>query len=99
MRRLAGAIGLAMLWSPQQDATLRLYSARHSQTNWNVDRRLQATALAERLKGIHLDAVYSTTLMRSRDTEDIVHGAAPLRPLSGLNNRRLGAECLDRLLI
>jgi broad specificity phosphatase PhoE len=105
MRWLAAAIGVAMLWSPQHDTSLRLYLARHGQTDWNLDGRLQgasdiplnatgrrqAGALAARLKGVHLDAVYSSALKRSRDTADIVHGAVPLRPLAGLNERRLGA--------
>jgi 2,3-bisphosphoglycerate-dependent phosphoglycerate mutase len=104
MKWLAAAIASTMLWSPPNAATLRLYLARHGQTDWNLDGRLQgasdiplnatgrrqAAAPAERLKGIRLDAVYSSALKRSRDTADILHGAAPLRPLVGLNERRLG---------
>jgi probable phosphoglycerate mutase len=84
---------------------LRLYLARHGQTDWNADGRLQgsadillnsagrqqATLLAQRLAGVRLDAVYSSELRRSRDTAEMVRGAAPLIALAGLNERRLGA--------
>ena len=70
--------------SAQSTGTLRIYLARHGETDWNAERRLQgrtdtalnskgrqqAAKLAERLKGIHLDAVYSSTLSRSRDTAE-----------------------------
>jgi broad specificity phosphatase PhoE len=105
MRWAAAALGVAMLVAPQKDNVLRVYLARHGETEWNRDRRLQgsadiplndtgrrqAAALADRLVGVQLDAVYSSELRRSRDTAAIVHGAAPLVALGGLNERRLGA--------
>lgn len=90
-------------WS-QSTGTLRIYLARHGETDWNAERRLQggtdtalnsrgrdqAAQLAERLKGIHLDRVYSSTLRRSRDTAEMARGAAPLESLAGLGERRIG---------
>src|SRR6202030_4278528 len=88
----------------QSPATLRIYLARHGQTDWNLEHRLQgstetdlngtgreqAVKLAERLRGIRLDAVYSSMLHRSRETAEIVRGSVPLTILAGLNERRLG---------
>ena len=83
---------------------LRIYIARHGQTDWNVEGRLQggtdvplnatgrrqAVELAERLKGVQLDAIYSSALKRSSDTAAVVAGSARLTSLPGLNERRLG---------
>ena len=83
---------------------LRIYLARHGQTDWNAESRLQgwvdthlnatgreqAVRLGERLEGIRFDAVYSSALARSRETAEIVHGAVPIDSLPGLNERRLG---------
>jgi broad specificity phosphatase PhoE len=94
---LSGAAGSA-------DSKLDLYLARHGQTDWNLEGRLQGTAdlplnptgrrqavtLERRLAGLHLDAVYSSELRRSRETAETVHGRAPLTSLAGLNERRLG---------
>lgn len=84
--------------------TLRLYLARHGQTDWNAERRLQgdtdtdlndtgrrqAAALAARLKGIELDAIYSSELRRSRDTARMVAGERPVVELAELNEQSLG---------
>jgi 2,3-bisphosphoglycerate-dependent phosphoglycerate mutase len=84
--------------------TLRLYLARHGQTDWNVEGRMQggndiplnatgrqqAAALKDHLKGVRFDAVYSSTLSRSRDTAEVVRGQVPLTSLPGLAERRFG---------
>ena len=106
---IVGAVVLVTVMAPERpraDAgVLHLYLARHGQTDWNVDGRLQGSAdiplngtgrqqaalLAQRLTGVRLDAVYSSELRRSRETAAIVHGAAPVIPLAGLNERQLGA--------
>lgn len=100
-------IGLALLAdarSAGQGGTLRIYLARHGETDWNLEGRLQggtdtalnatgrkqAQELAVRLRGLALDVVYSSALRRSRETADIARGAVPLVSLPGLNERRLG---------
>jgi broad specificity phosphatase PhoE len=69
-----------------------LLLARHGETDWNRDRRwqghadrpltdrgrAQATALAERLADIALDAVYSSDLRRARETAEAVAWAQGL---------------------
>src|SRR5919204_3945947 len=89
----------------QANGSLRLYIARHGETDWNVQHRLQgwtdrpldetgrkqAVALAESLKGVHLDAVYSSTLSRSRDTAQTVAGKTmTVTTLDGLRERNYG---------
>ena len=103
---VAVLLGLALSsCAPVKDVgVLRIYLARHGQTDWNFEGRLQGTTdtelnatgrqqaseLAERLKGIHLDAVYSSALRRSRDTAEVARGVAQLFPLPGFNERHLG---------
>ena len=84
--------------------TLRIYLARHGQTDWNAEHRLQggidthlnatgreqAAKLAVRLKGLAINHVYCSRLSRTRETAGIVHGSAPIDSLAGLNERHLG---------
>ena len=89
---------------PQPAETLRIYLARHGQTDWNAERRLQghtdtelndtgrrqAGELAARLDGITLDAIYSSQLRRSRDTALEVAGEREVTSLAELNEQMLG---------
>jgi probable phosphoglycerate mutase len=97
-------LGASHAVSGQSSSVLRIYLARHGQTDWNADHRLQGTTdtvlnsagraqaarLAERLRGLEIDAVYSSTLRRSLETANAVRGSVPLEALAGLNERRLG---------
>lgn len=88
----------------QTSGSLQIYLARHGQTDWNAEHRLQgstdiplndagrgqAAQLARRLTGIHLDAIYSSALLRSRTTAEIVSGSVAITVLPALNERRLG---------
>ena len=112
-RRIAIFLTLTLLLAPraamtpaaQAAGTLRLYIARHGETDWNVQHRLQgwtdrpldetgrkqAAALAESLKGVHIDAIYSSTLSRSRDTAQTVAGKTmTVKSLDGLRERNYG---------
>ena len=87
------------------EEVLRIYVARHGQTDWNVARRLQggtdvslnetgrrqAAELADRLAGVRLDRIYSSALQRSRQTAEALQGRAPIEPMPGLNEQSLGA--------
>jgi len=116
-RRISFALSLLLLLAPraivtpqaqtQAAGTIRLYIARHGETDWNLEHRLQgwtdrplnetgrrqAAALAESLKGIHLDAIYSSTLSRSADTAKAVGAATGVmvKSLPGLRERNYGA--------
>jgi broad specificity phosphatase PhoE len=89
----------------QASGSLRLYIARHGETDWNVLHRLQgwtdrplnetgrrqAVELSETLKGIRLDAIYSSTLSRSRDTATTVAAKTmTVKSLDGLRERNYG---------
>jgi broad specificity phosphatase PhoE len=108
-----GALALGPATAPRESdaatvapstTVLRIYLARHGQTDWNAQRRLQghtdthldstgraqAHALAAQLAGIRFDHVYCSTLSRSRETAEILHGSAPIDSLPGLMEIGLG---------
>lgn len=86
------------------DDALRIYVARHGQTEWNAVGRMQGSAdiplnengrrqarqLADRLAGIPFDAIYSSTLQRSAQTAEAFRGRAPIQALAGLNEQSVG---------
>jgi broad specificity phosphatase PhoE len=88
----------------REPPTLRIYLARHGQTDWNLEGRTQggkdiplnetgkqqAQQLKARLTGIPLTTVYSSTLTRSRQTAEIVHGQTPVVSLPNLKERGFG---------
>ena len=81
---MLGVFGIAVANGPlrAQSRTLRIYLARHGESEANAMKtiagwtdspltgkgRQQARDLTETLKGIRLSAVYSSTLVRSRET-------------------------------
>jgi 2,3-bisphosphoglycerate-dependent phosphoglycerate mutase len=87
-----------------QKGILRIYLARHGQTDWNLQKRLQgfkdvplnatgkkqAEELKQKLEGIPVDAIYSSALQRSRETAQIVAGNGVVISLPELNEQFLG---------
>ena len=84
-----------------------IYLARHGETAWNREGRWQgqndiplhdegrqqARALAERLRGCGVTRVYTSDLLRARETADIVAaalGLAPVTPDPDLRERCFG---------
>src|SRR5438309_12129111 len=94
-------------WRRVCTGALHLYVARHGQTDWNAERRLQggtdiplnaqgllqARDLAERMSAIPFLAVYCSALQRSRQTADIVAEklGCELQILAELNEQKFGA--------
>ena len=101
---LAALVLLQGAWAAPDDV-LRIYVARHGQTDWNKAGRLQgqtdvplnetgraqARELAARMAGVPLDAIYTSALQRTRQTAEALAGVAPTIALSGLNEQALGA--------
>jgi broad specificity phosphatase PhoE len=83
-----------------------LLLVRHGETDWNVERRFQGQAdpplnaagrkqaqtLADELAGMQIDAIYTSDLVRARETAEIVAArtGAPVVPLSELREIDVG---------
>jgi broad specificity phosphatase PhoE len=103
---LAQAVSTAQSTAPAAAPvdTLRIYLARHGQTEGNRTGRAQgwtdtplnetgqqqAAQLAATLKGVGFDAIYSSTLSRSRQTAEAVAAGRPVTSLPGLREMNLG---------
>lgn len=84
----------------------RVYLVRHGQTDYNengiiqgqLDTELnetgeqQALALSERLQEENIDAIYSSTLQRAKNTAELIAGphSVEIRPLEDLKDRSYG---------
>ncbi len=85
-------------------AQLTVYVVRHGQTDWNRDGRIQggtdnplnatgreqAATLARTLADVKLDAVYSSTHQRARQTAAVFEGRAPIVGFDELRERFFG---------
>ena len=103
---LGAGFGVLVVEGPlfAQSQALRIYLGRHGESEANAAKtvagwtdspltakgRQQAHDLAELLKGLRLDAVYSSTLSRSRETAEIASGGTRVQSLPALRERNLG---------
>lgn len=97
---LALAAGTALADTPVLD----IYLARHGQTDWNLEKRLQggtdnplndtgrqqARQLGDKLAGVPITAVYSSGLVRARETAALALPAVKATPLAALSERSFG---------
>jgi broad specificity phosphatase PhoE len=106
LKKLAGALALASLSLTAQagEAVLDVYLARHGQTAWNLEKRLQgatdnalndtgkaqARQLGEKLKGVSFSAVYASSLARARETATLAVPDVAPTPLPALAERSFG---------
>ena len=101
-----GVLGIfGNAWAQTGEKVLHLYLARHGETDWNLQKRLQgwtdttlnqkgeeqAKALGRRLAGIHIGHIYCSTLARSRSTAEIVSGGRiPITKMQELREQTYG---------
>jgi len=84
---------------------LRLFVARHGETDWNAQSRAQgmsdiglnekgkgqAAKLLERYQHYHFDGLYCSDLARTKESVEGLQAKSPLVVLSELNEQSLGA--------
>jgi broad specificity phosphatase PhoE len=105
VRRLAAAALMATtLFAASAHAQLTIYVVRHGQTDWNREGRIQggtdnplnatgqeqAAALARTLAKVKVDAVYTSSHQRARQTAAVFEGRAPITPMDELRERFFG---------
>lgn len=106
LKKLAGALALASVSLAAQagDAVLDVYLARHGQTAWNLEKRLQgatdnalnetgkaqARQLGEKLKGVGFAAIYTSSLARARETAALAVPDVAATQLPALAERSFG---------
>ena len=94
------ASGLSLAGEPVLD----LYLARHGQTDWNLEKRLQgstdnplnetgraqARQLGDKLAGIRFAAIYHSSLARAGETAALARPGQAGKPLAALAERSFG---------
>ncbi len=89
---------------PTESRDLRIYIARHGETAFNAEGRVQgqldiplnrrgleqAEALRATLNGVHFDAIYASPLSRNVTTAGIIAEGRPVRVLTTLMERSQG---------
>jgi broad specificity phosphatase PhoE len=102
---VAALLGIT-LWiaASAAHAQLTVYVVRHGQTDWNLQGRIQggtdnplnatgreqAATLGRTLAAVRIDAVYTSSHQRARQTADVFEGRAPIRPMDELRERFFG---------
>ena len=105
-RLLGAGCGVAVTNGPlkAKNQDLKIYLARHGESEANAAHiiagwtdspltakgRQQARDLSQALQDVHLDAIYSSTLSRSRDTAAIVAARGRVESLPELRERNSG---------
>ncbi len=100
----AAVMAAAALFTGVAHAQLTVYVVRHGQTDWNRDGRIQggtdnplndtgkeqAAALGRTLADVRIDAVYTSSHQRARQTAAVLEGRAQVTALDELRERFFG---------
>ena len=93
-----------LLCASAAHAQLTMYVVRHGQTEWNREGRIQggtdnplnatgreqAATLAKTMADVKLDAVYTSSHQRARQTAEVFTGRAPITAMDELRERFFG---------
>lgn len=88
---------------------MKLYFARHGQTNWNIQNRLQGSSdiplnetgiqqahtLADKLKNVEIDLIISSPLSRALDTANIVNSQKQIQLITNNSLVERNFGCLE----
>lgn len=100
----AGLLAAASLMATAAQAQLNIYVVRHGQTDWNREGRIQggtdnplngtgreqAATLGRTLADVRVDAVYTSSHQRARQTAAVFEGRAPIVAMDELRERFFG---------
>lgn len=99
-----GLLAAAALVATAAQAQLNIYVVRHGQTDWNREGRIQggtdnplnstgreqAATLGRTLADVRVDAVYTSSHQRARQTAAVFEGRAPIVAMDELRERFFG---------
>lgn len=101
---LAGALATLLWLAPVAHANTTIYVVRHGQTDWNREGRIQggtdnplnatgreqAAAMAKTFAERQIDAVYTSSHQRARQTAAVFEGRTPIVAIDDLRERFFG---------